>query len=224
MLFDLGQFAKAGAVHLRGIALPVVADILAVLKGVPADHAGLRLRGIPPLAVLIQSGGVIGEAAERAIGQGATPVRAVLFDKSTTTNWSLGWHQDRTICVQQRIDTPGFGPWTVKQGIQHVAPPIGLLERMVTMRVHLDDVPDENAPLLIAPGSHCLGRIPEREIPEIVQRCGTVICTAQIGDIWLYSTPILHASEAAQNPSRRRVLQVDYACTTLPNGLVWAGI
>lgn len=223
-MYDLDQFTKLGAAQLRGAAVPILSDLLAIVEALPADNAGLRLRGLPDLTRLIGSGTVIASAAERAIGQGAMPVRAILFDKSTATNWSLGWHQDRTICVQQRIDTPGFGPWTIKQGIQHVAPPIGLLEEMVTLRIHLDDVTDKNAPLLIAPGSHRLGRIPETEIAEIVQRCGTLTCTAHSGDVWLYSTPILHASGKAQNPNRRRVLQIDYAATYLPNKLEWAGI
>ena len=194
------------------------------MNDLPADHAGLRLRAMPPLTKLIKTGSLIGKVSQRAIGLGAIPVRAILFDKSPVTNWSLGWHQDRTICVGQRIDTPGFGPWTIKQGMQHVAPPIELLEGMATLRIHLDNVPAGNAPLLIAPGSHRLGRIPEGEVAHVVQRCGTLTCTAQTGDVWLYATPILHASEAAKEPSRRRVLQIDYASTSLPNGLVWAGI
>ncbi|WP_294395148.1 phytanoyl-CoA dioxygenase family protein [uncultured Sphingomonas sp.] len=86
-------------------------------------------------------------------------MRAILFDKTAETNWSLAWHQDRTICVRRRIDVDGFGPWTIKGGMQHVAPPFDLLTRMVTLRVHMDDVPATNAPLLIAPASHTDGRI-----------------------------------------------------------------
>jgi hypothetical protein len=32
---------------------------------------------------------------------------------------------------------------------------------MVTLRIHLDDTPAANAPLLIAPGSHALGKVPK---------------------------------------------------------------
>ncbi|TWH81943.1 phytanoyl-CoA dioxygenase PhyH [Novosphingobium taihuense] len=194
------------------------------LKRIPNDHPGIRLREIAALPELIGAQSQIGQTAQRAIGPQAMPVRAILFDKSSNTNWSLGWHQDRTICVDQRIETPGYGPWTIKQGIQHVSPPIKLLESMVTMRIHLDDVPASNAPLLIAPGSHRMGRIAECDVAETVKRCGTVACIADAGDVWLYSTPILHASEAAAVPSRRRVLQIDYAAAKLPNGLNWAGV
>ena len=151
-------------------------------------------------------------------------MRAILFDKSPARNWALGWHQDRTICVRARRDVPGFGPWTVKDGLTHVEPPFDLLERMVTLRIHLDDVTSDNAPLLVAPGSHRLGRIRADRIEAVVRRRGTFVCTASAGDVWLYATPILHASQRAQEPARRRVLQVDYSADALPGGLEWFGV
>ena len=92
------------------------------------------------------------------------------------------------------------------------------------MRVHLDSVPATNAPLLIAPGSHRLGLIPECDVKSVVQRCGTAVCLAEAGDVWLYATPILHSSEAASDPVHRRVLQVDFAVGDLPGGLIWLGV
>jgi ectoine hydroxylase-related dioxygenase (phytanoyl-CoA dioxygenase family) len=148
----------------------------------------------------------------------------VLFDKSEASNWALPWHQDRTIAVAERKDVEGFGPWTVKSGMHHVEPPPDLLARMITVRVHLDAVPSTNAPLLVAPSSHRLGRIPQTEISRIVERCGTTACVTEAGDLWIYSTPIVHASKAAQIPTRRRVLQVDYTNAELPGGLRWLGI
>ena len=45
------------------------------------------------------------------------PVRATLFDKVEGANWLVPWHQDLTICVRERIDVPGYGPWSIKAGI-----------------------------------------------------------------------------------------------------------
>ena len=154
----------------------------------------------------------------------ARPVRAILFDKTAATNWALGWHQDRVIAVRERVETPGFGPWTRKHGALHVAPPFELLARMLTLRVHLDPVPATNGPLLVAPGSHRLGLVPQGEIAAVVERCGTAACLAEAGDIWAYSTPILHASERVHTPAHRLVLQVDYAAEDLPGGLEWLGL
>jgi ectoine hydroxylase-related dioxygenase (phytanoyl-CoA dioxygenase family) len=190
----------------------------------PSDQAGLRLRGVEGLAPLLAPGGDIGRCAASALGDGCRPVRAILFDKTAATNWTLGWHQDRTIAVTERVSVGGFETWSIKSGMLHVEPPFELLSGMVTLRVHIDPVPASNAPLLIAPGSHKLGRIPEQDVREVVQRCGTVACLAEPGDIWLYATPILHASEAASAPMHRRVLQVDFSVGQLPGGLQWLGI
>lgn len=220
----LGPFAISGAMRLEAAAADQLDELEVALAGQPSDRAGVRLRGIAGLAGLLAATGAIGARVAPFVGAQARPVRAVLFDKSASANWSLGWHQDRTICVHERREVAGFGPWTVKSGMLHVAPPFALLERMVTIRVHLDDVGHDNAPLLIAPGSHRLGLVREDGIDDAVKACGTHVCLANVGDIWVYATPILHASAAVATPRRRRVLQIDYAAFDLPGGLEWSGI
>ncbi len=128
------------------------------------------------------------------------------------------------MAVRERIEVPGFGPWSRKDGALHVAPPFEVLSAMRTLRVHLDPVPDTNAPLLIAPGSHALGRIAEPGVPGVVERCGVAACLADAGDVWIYATPILHASRRATAPARRQVLQVDFAVGELAGGLRWLGV
>ena len=207
-----------GAAHLPGAAAPFLGALSALAEGQPADRAGLRLHGVPGLAELL------GPDALGALLPGMRPVRAILFDKNPGINWALGWHQDRTIAVRGRRELPGFGPWSMKQGMFHVEPPFALIESMRTIRVHLDPVPEDNAPLLIAPGSHRLGRIPETELAAVVERCGTAACLAEAGDVWLYATPIVHASAASSGARHRRVLQVDFSAEMLPHGLEWLGV
>lgn len=204
--------------------MPFLVELRAVFDLLPKDQAGLRIKGVPELQPFFVSDGALGSIAASVLGTRGRAVRAILFDKTPRSNWSLAWHQDRTICVKQRIDVEGFGPWTTKGGMQHVAPPFEVLARMVTLRAHLDDVPANNAPLLVAPGSHTAGRVPVGEIDQVVRRCGTRACLAGAGDVWLYATPILHASDAATMPVHRRVLQVDFASGELPGGLEWHGI
>lgn len=213
-----------GAEYWQGAASPHLMAIETALAGQPNDKAGVRLTGISVLDGLLAWNGAIGALVARHIGKASRPVRMILFDKSASANWALGWHQDRTIVVRDRVEVAGYGPWTVKAGLLHVAPPIDLLERMMTIRIHLDAVSAANAPLLIAPGSHRLGRVPEANIASAVERLGVYACLADTGDIWAYSTPILHASDTASEPRRRRVLQVDFAAVDLPNGLEWLGI
>ncbi|WP_295529029.1 phytanoyl-CoA dioxygenase family protein [Novosphingobium sp. Chol11] len=221
---SLTDFAKDGALLLKSALTPCIADLEAGLAGLPTDSAGIRIYGIASLRPLHASTGLIGGIASSIAGRNTLPVRAILFDKSEQNNWSLAWHQDRTICVKEKREASDFGPWTIKRGMHHVAPPYELLTKMITLRAHLDDVSVNNAPLLISPGSHKFGRIPVSDIDNVVQRCGTKTCLAEAGDVWLYSTPILHASEAASPPTRRRVLQIDFSADTLPNGLEWLGV
>lgn len=210
--------AESGFAHVPSVfdnaAQRRLADVFANLR---PERAGKRIAvaSLPRL-------GELALLVTEQIGAGARPVRAILFDKHEANNWALGWHQDRTIAVQEKRDVHGFGPWTVKDGCPHVAPPISLLERMITVRIHLDPVDDENAPLLVAPGSHRYGLIAEREIANVVAECGQVACHAQAGDAWLYATPILHASARALRVGHRRVLQLDYSADELPGGLAWA--
>jgi ectoine hydroxylase-related dioxygenase (phytanoyl-CoA dioxygenase family) len=150
------------------------------------------------------------------------PVRALLFDKADGANWALAWHQDRTIEVAERREVAGFGPWTVKRGRVHVAPPVALLERMATVRFHLDPVDADNAPLLVAPGSHRLGLIPEASIEAVAADCGEAMCLAEAGSVWLYRTLILHGSARSRPERHRRVLQIDLSAEDLPGGLRWA--
>ncbi|WP_294329467.1 phytanoyl-CoA dioxygenase family protein [uncultured Sphingomonas sp.] len=217
------DFERDGAAHLAGAAAPFLARLHALADALPADKAGLRLHGVPGFAELLAPD-ALGAPAIKRLGAAARPVRAILFDKSAATNWALGWHQDRTIAVRERVEAAGYGPWSTKQGLLHVEPPFALFESMVTLRIHLDAVPADNAPLLVAPGSHRLGRVPEAEIAAAVARCGTETCLAEPGDVWIYSTPILHASAASSVKAHRRVLQVDYASAELPPDLAWLGV
>jgi hypothetical protein len=210
--------------HIRALGEAELEMLERLFAGLPVDRAGVRLHGIARLAAALGQGSSAWRLAASAVGPAARPVRAILFDKTESANWSLAWHQDRTIPVRARVETPGFGPWTVKAGMIHVAPPFALLERMVTLRIHLDPVDAGNAPLLVAPRSHRLGRVPEPDIDRVVSQCGQAACLARRGDIWIYATPILHASDAARRPARRRVLQVDYSPDDLPDGLEWLGV
>lgn len=54
---------------------------------------------------------------EPFLGPGAFPTRALLFDKLPHANWLVGWHQDLTIAVRERIDMEGFSAWTIKGGV-----------------------------------------------------------------------------------------------------------
>lgn len=215
------ELAARGAVRLGGlIEAPDCDAMLGLFDALPADRPGARI----DVALIDRLDPVVRvrRLVATLIGEAARPVRALLFDKTADNNWALGWHQDRTIEVAERREVAGFGPWTVKQGRLHVQPPFAVIEAMMTARFHLDAVDADNAPLRIAPGSNRLGLIREAEVEAVVAGCGEASCLAEKGDVWLYATPILHASSAATRIGHRRVLQIDFAAQPLPGGLAWA--
>lgn len=163
-----------------------------------------------------------GERLAALIGAGLRPVRGILFDKTAAENWSVSWHQDLTISVERRVDVPAYGPWSLKDGVVHTQSPASLLERMLTIRIHLDDTPAENGALHVIPGSHRNGRLGDATLVDFTRR-PEVTCAASAGDVLLMSPLILHASRRSAWPARRRVVHVEYAPTdALDPRLSWA--
>ncbi|HEY1073722.1 phytanoyl-CoA dioxygenase family protein [Brevundimonas sp.] len=221
---DLNIPAHGAALFRAVLSERDIADLLNRLGDELQSRPGRRLLFDTPTTDLLAATGKIGSLAAGLLGPGARPVRAVLFDKSQAMNWIVAWHQDRTIAVRERRDTPDFGPWSVKDGIVHVAPPISVLDQMVTLRVHLDPCADDNAPLIVALGSHRLGKVAADNVEALANQNSIYACHADAGDVWAYATPILHSSAKSLSDRRRRVLQLDYSAQELPNGLEWLGV
>lgn len=183
---------------------------------------GRRITYLGALGPFLTGTGAIAGVVAQLAGRAMRPVRAIAFDKSPQTNWALGWHQDRTINVAARAEVEGYGPWTVKQGSLHVEPPFDVIAGMLTLRIHLDPVTPDNAPLEIALGSHLKGYIAESDVASVVAASPVAACLAQPGNVWAYATPILHASQRSRSTARRRVLQIDFSAVELPAPLEWA--
>lgn len=161
------------------------------------------------------------EHIENLFGRSAFPVRAIFFDKTAESNWRVPWHQDLTIAVAARIETEGFGPWSVKEGVVHVQPPTEVLANMATLRLHLDNCGADNGPLRLIPGSHQHGELSADAINNLVASACAVTCEIPKGGALMMRPLLLHASSPARLPSHRRVLHLEYACEELPNGLNW---
>ena len=149
------------------------------------------------------------------------PVRALYFDKSPGANWLVAWHQDLTLAVRTRVEVQGFGPWSIKDGVQHVQPPVGLLEQMLTVRLHLDDCDETNGALRVLPGTHRLGRLDAERIRELREEHSEVVCKVAAGGVLLMRPLLLHASARSQSTRHRRMLHIDYAGFGLPEPLGW---
>lgn len=162
--------------------------------------------------------------AQRILGEPAHPVRSLLFDKIASANWRVPWHQDLTIAVRKRQDAEGYGPWSVKSGIPHVQPPISILERMITLRLHLDDCRATNGALKVIPGSHQHGKMNPAQIEECVQNGLVHLCELAAGDILLMKPLLLHSSSTATIPTHRRVVHIEYCSAPLAHKLEWGEV
>lgn len=191
-----------------------------------AVETGAGQRGLlshPAVSELARSPSIIA-LMSRHLGGQATPVRAILFDKSNDTNWLVPWHQDLTIAVMERADVEGYGPWSVKDGVPHVQPPVGVLRQMLTIRIHLDDCDATNGPLQVIPGSHKAGRLDSAAIQDWRACVKPVLCEAKAGDALLMRPLLLHASSRSTAMDRhRRVLHIEYAACELASPLRWHG-
>ena len=155
-------------------------------------------------------------------GADARLVRCLAFDKSPAANWFVPWHQDRSVAVAARVEIQGYDNWTIKDGTFHVEPPVSILEGMVTLRIHLDECDEDNGPLEAFPGSHDKGRLDRAAIASIVECSQAMLCLCARGDILAMRPLSVHRSQKARRPRRRRVLHLEYATTTLAQGLSWA--
>jgi ectoine hydroxylase-related dioxygenase (phytanoyl-CoA dioxygenase family) len=155
------------------------------------------------------------------LGPACFAVRAILFDKTPAANWRVAWHQDLTIPTRRQLEAAGFGPWSLKAGIPHVQPPAAILERMLTVRVHLDPCDSMNGPVRVLPGSHRDGKLSPEGIETWKAVAAPVDALAPAGGLLLMRPLLLHASSPAQRPGHRRVIHLEYAVDPLPDGLEW---
>lgn len=163
------------------------------------------------------------EIAEKILGKAAKVVRAIYFDKTPNANWKVPWHQDLTISVREKIETTGFTAWSVKENIHHVQPPIPILERMLTLRFHLDDADESNGALKVLPETHKFGRLSATEIQNLKSKQSVSLCKVKKGDCLLMKPLLVHSSSSGTIPKNRRIIHLEFSADDLPNGLNWYG-
>lgn len=157
----------------------------------------------------------------KVLGESAHPVRGIFFDKTPHANWKVPWHQDLTIAVREKIEVAGFSAWSEKDCIPHVQPPVEILQKMLTLRLHLDDADATNGTLKVLSATHQNGRFEAAQIQQMRATHEETLCVAARGDALLMRPLLLHASSAGTAPKRRRVIHLEYAATELPDGLRW---
>ena len=158
---------------------------------------------------------------EPILGTGAFVVRAIFFDKVGSANWNVSWHQDLAIAVRNRAEAREFGLWSVKAGIDHCHAPPGVLEKMLTVRLHLDAATDRTGALQVYAGSHRHGRLSTEDVERWKATHAAQTCETPAGGTVVMRPLLLHASKAAIEGTHRRVLHFELAAESLPPPLAW---
>ena len=154
------------------------------------------------------------------LGATCFAVRGIFFNKIPRANWKVTWHQDCVIAVREQLDIENWGPWSSKAGVVHVRPDHAVLEKMLAIRIHLDDCGEDNGPLRVIPGSHRYGILSDAEIQDRSKE-SAVACAVLRGDAILMRPLLLHSSPPATKPSNRRVVHLEFAAHELPSGARW---
>ena len=149
-------------------------------------------------------------------------VQCTAFEKSTARNWLVAVHQDVAIPVAERVEHPGCGGWSNKDGTWFVQPPVDVLAQLVAVRVHVDDCGVDDGPLNVVAGSHCGGRLSDDEVIALRDARDTLSCLVPRGGAMVMRPLLLHASSKARGGGRRRVLHFLFGPPQLPCGLAWA--
>lgn len=149
-----------------------------------------------------------------ALGPRFGLVRVLYFDKPPEQSWALPWHKDFAIAVKDnRLPSEHFKHPTTKISVPHVEAPEWLLEQMLTLRLHLDDMTDENGPLKVISGSH---RGDESGSP--------VTILGSRGDVLLMRPLLSHCSNRSKEGTtqHRRILHYEFSgVKELPDGYAW---
>lgn len=143
---------------------------------------------------------------QQTLGARAGLVRILFFDKPHGQSWNMGVHRDRTIAIAAHHDPPNpYSKPTLKAGVPHVVADDALLERMVTLRLHLDPMHAGNGPLVVVPGSH--------QNRETSDRAATEEIHCQAGDVFVMRPLLLHGSLSRDPESQdhRRVVHMEFA-------------
>jgi ectoine hydroxylase-related dioxygenase (phytanoyl-CoA dioxygenase family) len=176
-------------------------------------RAGVRhLMTAPPVRAVAEDERLL-RIARRALGDGAVPFRATLFDKSEDVNWLVVWHQDTALPLEAQFQSPEWGPWSRKAGVLYAHAPAWALSRVLALRLSLDASTDENGPLRVIPGSHAAGVLSDEEVFDAARSQEEAVCLVARGGVLAMRPLLIHCSSKARTDQSRRVLHIEYAET-----------
>ena len=217
----VSEFKKDGYFVIPGVIDAVLNRRLGAFVAGIAGGAGSRTL-LEEAWCAHLAGALRGDARIRSLlPRDAVAVQCTLFDKSPSKNWLVALHQDLSIAVKERVESPECSGWTEKEGHLYVQPPVSVLERLVAVRVHIDDCSAENGALRVVPHSHSEGRLDKEQAEALRLRHGETVVPVARGGTLVMRPLLLHASSKATSLTPRRVLHFVFGPPALPLGLEW---
>jgi hypothetical protein len=219
----LDQIHKQGYAVIPGVLNAASVDALLdefSKISLPRSRAGLRHAMKLPVVADVARNSQLMEIACGVLGAQAFPFRATLFDKSPNSNWLVVWHQDTALPLQERRDVPGWGPWSVKDGIVYAHAPASAIEQVLALRLHFDDSTAHNGPLRVLSGTHTLGVLSDEQLHDLAVKIPEMECLVPRGGVLAMRPLIVHASSKSRAEMPRRVLHIEYVrARTFPGSL-----
>lgn len=206
----------AGFALLRDVFSPELIELtLEQIERLSPHRSRASVRhvlGLSPVAKIARCPQLINVARE-VLGTDAIPFRATLFEKTLAANWLVVWHQDTALPLRERQELPGWGPWSVKEGITYAHAPSTALSQVLALRIHFDDSTPANGPLRVLPGTHELGVLSDDRIHDLSKQVRPVDCLVPKGGVVAMRPLVVHASTKSQVEMPRRVLHIEYAAS-----------
>jgi hypothetical protein len=183
------------------------------VSSIPRSRAGARhVLGCPPIGEIARDARLLAIAADW-LDAPALPFKATLFDKNPESNWLVAWHQDTALPMAMPVVRAGWGPWSRKDGIHYAHAPAAALERVIALRLHLDDSGRDNGPLRVLPATHRLGVLTDAQVQEHSRCIAPRDCCIGAGGVVAMRPLIIHASSKCTALRSRRVLHIEYAAS-----------
>ena len=213
----MSQIDRGYSIHDRVFGRREMTQLLEALNGsdIERTKAGARHVLSQPAVQELANDRRLMTLASEFVGPAPVPFRATLFDKSMAANWLVVWHQDTALPLRARIDDADWGPWSKKAGVLYAHAPAWALERVVALRVSLDDSTPTNGPLRVLPDTHRDGVLTGDQIARLAATTTSVECVVRSGGVVAMRPLTIHSSSKSIDDRPRRVLHIEYAAAAV---------